>query len=110
MAQLLADENYPLPVVEALRAPGHDVRRAQEEGLTGRPDDEVLAFATAAGRAALTHDRDFIRLHRTNRPHAGIVFCTNDNDSAALAARVDQALAAGPLADQLVRVYRPAAP
>ena len=66
MANLLADENFSRSVVEALRALGHDVRTAQEEGLGGRPDPEVLAAATALGRIMLTHDRDFVRLHRAD--------------------------------------------
>lgn len=71
----------------------------------------MLAAATAAGRAVLSHDRDFLRLHRTNRPHAGIVWCTVDPDAGALAVRVDQALlGAAALADQLIRVYRPPTP
>jgi predicted nuclease of predicted toxin-antitoxin system len=111
MARLLADENFKLPVVEALRALGHEVVTAQDEGLSGRADAEVLAAATAAVRAVVTHDRDFLRLHRTNRPHAGIVWCTVDQDAGALAVRIDRALTATPaLADQLVRVYRPATP
>lgn len=109
MARLLADENYPLPVVEALRALGHDVLTVQGAGLSGRSDLEVLAAATADGRGVLTHDRDFLYLHRTNRPHAGIVWSTADPNAAALASRLDAALAAA-LADQLVRVYRPPSP
>ncbi len=111
MAALLADENYSLPVVEALRAMGHDVHTVQDAGLGGRADNDILAAATVAGRAVLTYDRDYLRLHRTSRPHAGIVFCTGDADWAALAVRVDRALAVvGPLADQLIRVYRPNIP
>jgi len=46
MARLYADENFPLPVVEALRLRGHDVLTAFEAGKPGRcPDPLVLAFA-----------------------------------------------------------------
>ncbi|HEX3245608.1 MAG TPA: DUF5615 family PIN-like protein, partial [Chloroflexota bacterium] len=43
----MADENFPLPVVEALRALGHDVLTIQEYGLGNRalPDRAVLAAA-----------------------------------------------------------------
>jgi predicted nuclease of predicted toxin-antitoxin system len=110
MAVLLADENFPFPVVEALRALGHDVRTVQEAGWGGRTDADILACATNDGRAVLTHDRDFLRLHRTTQPHAGVVFCTADMDSGALAVRIDRALPAGDLADRLIRVYRPSTP
>jgi predicted nuclease of predicted toxin-antitoxin system len=65
VARLLADENFPRPVADALRALGHDVTTAQAEGLGGVPDPEVLA----AGRAVLTHDRDFPA--KDNNPFAG---------------------------------------
>ncbi len=55
MAAFLADENFPRPVVEALRALGHDVRTVQDAGLRGRTDVDVLTAATAAGRAILSH-------------------------------------------------------
>jgi predicted nuclease of predicted toxin-antitoxin system len=110
MARLLADENFPRPVADALRALGHDFTTAQAEGLGGVPDPDVLAAASAAGRAVLTHDRDFIRLHRTSSAHGGIVPCSVDTDTAALAGRIDAALTGAALPGQLVRVYRPATP
>lgn len=59
MARLYADENFPLPVVQALRRLGHDVLTSLDAGNAGRavPDDEVLAFAVAGGRAVLTLNR-----------------------------------------------------
>jgi hypothetical protein len=36
MTRLYADENFPLPVVEALRERGHDVLTLQETGQGGR--------------------------------------------------------------------------
>jgi hypothetical protein len=78
MARLYADEDFPLPVVEALRQLGHDVLTVQEAGRAnqGIGDGQVLADATADGRAVLTHNHpDFKRLHRRGRPpHAGIGF------------------------------------
>jgi uncharacterized protein with PIN domain len=114
VAKLYADEHYPLPVVEFLRALGHDVLTVQAAGQAGLkfPDDEVLAFATSQGRAVLTLNRqDFKRLHRLQPNHAGIINCTNDRDWAALANRVNAAiLAAEPLAAKLVSVTRPNRP
>jgi hypothetical protein len=111
MAALLADENVADSVVAALRALGHDIVTARAAGLAATPDALVLAAATAAGRAVLTHDRDFIRLHKADPAHAGVVFATADTDAAALAVRIDAALtAAPPLAGLLLRVYRPHTP
>jgi hypothetical protein len=107
VALLLADENFPRSVTLALVGLGHDVVTAQAEGLTSQPDTDVLAHATAAGRAVVTLDRDFLRLHAAAPAHAGIVHCTHDPDVAALAARIDAAVNAAPLPGALVRVRRP---
>src|SRR5437868_9738877 len=102
MAALLADENVADAVVAALLALGHDVITARAAGFAATPDLPLLAAATAAGRAVLTHDRDYIRLHKADPRHAGVVFATADTDAAALAVRIDAALAAAPaLAGQL---------
>ena len=74
MASLYADENVPLPLVGALRALGHDVLTALDDGRAnqGIGDQEVLDRATALGRAVLTNNRkDFHRLHRHRPNHAG---------------------------------------
>ena len=110
MARLFADENFPRPVVEGLRARGHEVVTLQETGEGGLslPDDVVLSRATAEGRAVLTMNRrHFMVLHRARPEHGGIVACTFDPDFPRQAARIDAALArAGVLAGQLVRVNR----
>ena len=111
MASFYANENFPRRAVEALRALGHDVLTTQEAGNAGQaiPDHEVLDFATRAGRAVLTlNRRDFIRFHKRGIPHAGIVVCTEDTDTAAQAARVHDAVTSLPaLVGQLVRVNQP---
>lgn len=110
MASFYANENFPRRTVEALRTMGHDVLTTQDAGNAGKaiPDDEVLDFATRAGRAVLTlNRRDFIRLHKQGVAHAGIVVCTEDLDPASQAARVHDSVGTLPtLAGQLVRVYR----
>lgn len=81
MASLYADEDFRYGVVERLRGLGYDVLTVQEAGRRGSSDTQVLADATAAGRAVLTHNRwHFERLHRHHPAHAGIISSTDDND------------------------------
>ena len=49
MASLYSNENFPLPVVEKLRALGHDVLTIQEAGKADQalPDKEILALPLA---------------------------------------------------------------
>jgi len=111
LAQFYADENFRRPVVEALRQLGHDVLTAQEAGRAGLgiDDDTVLADAMAANRILLTQNRrDFIRRHHTGMPHQGIIVCTYDPDAAALAHRIDEAVASTSAPGRwLLRVNRP---
>ncbi|MEP7288118.1 MAG: DUF5615 family PIN-like protein [Chloroflexota bacterium] len=110
MAKLYTNENFPLAVVVALRTLQHDVVTSFESGKANQaiPDADVLAFATEQSRVLVTLNRKhFIGLHIKNSAHAGIVVCTTDADSAALAARIDAELAAQPdMTGQLVRVNR----
>jgi hypothetical protein len=111
VARLLADENFPLPAVEALRSHAHDVATLAELDRAGRrvTDAEVLALAATEQRVVLTlNRRDFLRLHRERPEHAGIVACTFDPDFAGQAARIHAALLAeGELAGKVIRVNRP---
>ena len=58
MARLLADENVPGRLVEALRRRGHDVRWARTDAR-GSADEDLLALAQAEARVVLTMDTDF---------------------------------------------------
>ena len=67
MARLFADENFPDPVVEELRALGHDVQTLHETGRSGQrvSDEEVLQAALSEQRSVLTLNRKhFLQLHR----------------------------------------------
>jgi hypothetical protein len=112
LAKLYANENFPLPVVEALRRLGHDVLTIQDTGRasTSVPDPEVLRFAVAENRAVLTlNRRHFIALHKRSGEHCGIVVCSVDPDPQALAARIHEAIErTSPLDGQLLRINRPA--
>ncbi len=111
MARIYADEQYPLPVVEFLRPLGHDVLTVQEAGNAGLgiPDEDVLTFAVRDERAVLTLNRgDFIRLHRSQPDHAGIIICTQDSNWERQATRINDAIAAEEtLSGKLIRVNRP---
>lgn len=97
-------------MTELLRQLGHDVLTVQEAGQANQriPDDQVLAYATHQGRTVLTVNRDdFIRLHRLNPDHAGIIVCTEDLDRQGLATRIHAAIAREEtLVGKLLRVYR----
>ena len=111
MAQLYADEDFPLPVVERLRQLGHDVLTTVDEGRANQriADADQLVYATGLGRAILTRNRkDFIRLHAHSAHHAGIISVTDDPDFDGQAGRIDLALTGlGSLVDQHIRVNRP---
>lgn len=112
MARLYADEQFPRAVSELLRTMGHDVLTVQEAGNAnlGIPDEDVLTFAVSDNRTVITLNRqDFIRLHRANSEHCGIIVCTNDPDRLLMATRISEAIAAvESLQCQLIRVVRPA--
>lgn len=55
---MLADENFPLLAVEALRRGGHDVRWVRTDA-PGSSDRDVLVLAAADQRVVITFDRDF---------------------------------------------------
>lgn len=111
MARLYADENVPLPVVEKLRALGHDILTVVEDGKGNRryPDASILRDATASGRAVVTLNRThFRRLHNERAGHAGIVLCTFDLDFARQAWRIHELLSnQETMVGRLLQVYRP---
>ena len=113
MARLCADENFPFPVVEALRRSGHDVVTVADAGKARQSltDKDILELATADQRAVVTlNRRHFVRMHETEPSHAGIIVCSLDLDFEAQAARVNEAVAAREsLVGCLVRVNRPPA-
>lgn len=111
MAKLYSNENFPLPVVEELRQLGHDILTIQETGKAEQalPDEAVLSFATKKERAVLTLNRKhFIRLHKEQSDHAGIIVCSFDPDFIDQARRIHDSIEAqSSLAGQLIRVNRP---
>jgi predicted nuclease of predicted toxin-antitoxin system len=81
VARLFADEDFPFEIVRILRRLGHDAVTTREAGWANRGtgDPEILRIAAADGRAVLTRNRrHFMRLHREQPGHAGIIVCTAD--------------------------------
>lgn len=111
MVAVYADENVPLPLVQALRARGQVIQTTAEADQHNRrvPDADVLAYAAARSWILMTANRrHFVRLHRQRVPHAGIVVFTYDPDLEALAVRLDRAISEqAPWRGQLVLVNRP---
>jgi len=111
MAHFYTDEHFPKVVSQLLRDLGHDVLTSQEakQASLGIADADVLAFATKNNRAVLTFNRDdFVKLHRLNSNHAGIIVCSNDPNRQQLAKRIHEAVSKETsLQSQLIRVNRP---
>jgi len=59
--RFLANENFPLDAVEALRRAGHEVGWVRTDA-PGSSDREVLRRAGAEGGVLLTFDKDFAEL------------------------------------------------
>ena len=68
--RILANENFPGPVIRELRRMGHDVVSVKET-MRGATDPEVLAQAQAQERLVVTFDKDFGELaYRFDLPAA----------------------------------------
>ena len=104
-----ADEDFPGPVVAALRVRGYDILTVQQDGRAGAKDPAVLARAVELDRAVLTKNRnDFHRLHAAVPDHSGIVTITDDPNRAALADRIHAAVSVhADLAGVVIRVVKP---
>jgi uncharacterized protein with PIN domain len=111
MVKLYSNENFPLPVVKELREPGYDVLTIQETGKAEQSlaDEEVLAFAIKEKRALLTLNRKhFIRLHKEQPDHTGIIVCSFDPDFITQAHRIHKVLETqAQFPGQLIRINRP---
>jgi Domain of unknown function (DUF5615) len=76
---LLLDEMFSDDIAQHLSAKGHDVTSvAADPALVGLPDEPVLAYATAQGRALVTASiKDFVPLDARYRvagqAHAGLI-------------------------------------
>jgi predicted nuclease of predicted toxin-antitoxin system len=73
--RLHLDEHVSPAIAVGLRRRGIDVTTTVEAGLSAASDEEQLLHTRTHERVLVTHDADFLRLHKRNLPHAGIVYC-----------------------------------
>ena len=73
-ARFYADENFPLKATAILRAMGAKVMTAQDARLTGRSDEDHIAYARSNGLVLVTCDRDFLDERRHPLIHCPAVF------------------------------------
>lgn len=87
--RFLANENFPLDAVQAVRALGHDVAWIRADA-PGSSDPQVLARAQRENRILLTFDKDFGELaFRSRLPGgSGILLFRISAPSSAHVARV----------------------
>jgi predicted nuclease of predicted toxin-antitoxin system len=65
------DECVYAVTTQLLRTWEHNVVTAQDAGLSGKPDEEILAYAVEHGRVLITIDMDFSNIRRFP-PHSYI--------------------------------------
>jgi hypothetical protein len=76
---LLLDEMFTDDIAQQLRTKGYDVISVvADPALVGRPDDQILAYATTEGRTLVTANiKDFVPLDSRHRAagqsHAGLI-------------------------------------
>ena len=109
-SRLLLDEMFSGLIAEQLRAAGHDVLAVvTDQALVTLPDDQILAYATATGRALVTANiKDFMPLDARNQAasqtHAGLILVSSKTfpQDRAYTAAITKALAA--LLDQPTQI------
>jgi hypothetical protein len=74
MLRLATDEDFNNRILRGLlrRRPDLDIVRAQDAGLAGRSDAEVLEWAAREGRVLLTHDVTTMKQSVEERVAAGL--------------------------------------
>jgi hypothetical protein len=76
---LLLDEMFTDDIAQQLRTKGYDIISVvADPALVGLPDDQILAYATAEGRALVTANiKDFspldTRYRAADQSHAGLI-------------------------------------
>ena len=60
--KFLLNENIPPSLAEHLLSSGYDAIHSYRCGLNGKPDEEVIQFASTNGYIIITHDLDYGRI------------------------------------------------
>jgi predicted nuclease of predicted toxin-antitoxin system len=68
-ARFLVDENIECVVLDTLRESGFNAVSTNDVGISGHPDENVLAFAKRDDRVLLTNDADFLDDRKFPYPH-----------------------------------------
>ena len=76
MIRFLIDEDFDNDIFRGVlrRLPELDMVRAQDVGLSGKKDPEVLEWAALEKRVLLSHDVSTMTKHAIARIHAGLPF------------------------------------
>jgi predicted nuclease of predicted toxin-antitoxin system len=92
--KILVDESLGVEVASYLRDEGYNAVFAGDVGLSGRSDEEVLAYAWQDRRILWTHDRDFLNDERfpEHRNPGVLVLPGGGGDSQALGTSIGVAL------------------
>jgi predicted nuclease of predicted toxin-antitoxin system len=108
MSRLYTNENFPQGVVLHLRLLGHEVLTTHDAGKSNKsiPDNDVLRYAVENDRIMVTYNRcDFIKLHKADKNHCGVIVCTVDSNHQDLAVRIHNALKEhNPAYGKLIRI------
>jgi predicted nuclease of predicted toxin-antitoxin system len=96
------DENLPVSAAAILTGAGHDVDTVGQEGLSGAPDPDVVAAASAAGRVLISLDVGLADI-RAYPPgsHGGIVVLRLSDQSAGAVSKAITDLATFTTTDSL---------
>ena len=74
------DEHIPKAVTEGLPCRrGVNVLSAQEAGMSGANDYDLLSLANKEGRVIFTKDADFLCLHKAGVSHRGIIYSSKQS-------------------------------
>ena len=75
------DENCTKAIAVGLCGHGIEVTTTPEAGLLGAIDEDHAAYSLSRGRVILAQDRDFLRIHASGVPHAGIAYSEKETRS-----------------------------
>jgi predicted nuclease of predicted toxin-antitoxin system len=94
--KFFVDESLGPDITAFLREKKQNVKDVFEEGLVGRSDEDVMAYAWRTQRVLLTHDRDFLDNQRfpENRNPGLIVLPAREGDETAMGHGVARVLSA----------------